>query len=60
MATASPFTEASKPGDVPWEEHGTEIVLECSGKMLTPETLNPYFTRGVRKVVVAAPVKQGP
>ena len=53
------FTEASKPGEVPWEEHGTEIVLECSGKMLTPETLNPYFTRGVRKVVVAAPVKQG-
>jgi len=53
------FTEASKPGEVPWEEHGTEIVLECSGKMLTPESLNPYFTRGVRKIVVAAPVKQG-
>jgi glyceraldehyde 3-phosphate dehydrogenase len=27
--------------------------------MLTPETLNPYFARGVKKVVVAAPVKQG-
>ena len=27
--------------------------------MLTPETLKPYFARGVKKVVVAAPVKQG-
>ena len=36
-----------------------DIVLECSGKLLTPEALNPYFERGVRKVIVAAPVKQG-
>ena len=34
-------------------------MLECSGKFLTPEALEPYFDRGVRKVVVAAPVKQG-
>jgi glyceraldehyde 3-phosphate dehydrogenase len=27
--------------------------------MLTRETLKPYFSRGVKKVVVAAPVKQG-
>ena len=47
-----------QPGEVPWEEHGSEIVLECSGKMLTPEPY-PYFTRGVRKVIVAAPVKEG-
>ena len=53
------FSEAPKPADVPWDEHGVEIVLECTGKMLTAETLNPYFTRGVRKVIVAAPVKQG-
>jgi glyceraldehyde 3-phosphate dehydrogenase len=53
------FTEAAKPADVPWDEYGVEIVLECTGKMLTAETLNPYFTRGVRKVIVAAPVKQG-
>ena len=53
------FSEAAKPADVPWDDYGVEIVLECTGKMLTPETLNPYFTRGVRKVIVAAPVKQG-
>lgn len=33
--------------------------LECSGKFRTLETLEPYFTGGVRKVIVAAPVKTG-
>jgi glyceraldehyde 3-phosphate dehydrogenase len=53
------FTETAAPGAVPWEESGAEIVLECTGKLLTPEALIPYFERGIRKVVVAAPVKQG-
>ncbi|QYX31945.1 ArsJ-associated glyceraldehyde-3-phosphate dehydrogenase [Sphaerospermopsis torques-reginae] len=51
------FSEYSQPGEVPWEEFGVDIVLECSGKFRTPETLNPYFNRGVQKVIVAAPVK---
>ncbi|MBW4551022.1 MAG: ArsJ-associated glyceraldehyde-3-phosphate dehydrogenase [Aphanocapsa sp. GSE-SYN-MK-11-07L] len=52
------FSEQAKPGDVAWDELGVDIVLECSGKFRTPETLAPYFKRGVRKVIVAAPVKQ--
>ena len=40
-----------------WAEHGADIVLECTGAFRTIETLTPYFGRGVRKVVVAAPVK---
>ncbi|MCU0548404.1 MAG: ArsJ-associated glyceraldehyde-3-phosphate dehydrogenase [Leptolyngbya sp. Prado105] len=52
------FSEYAKPGDVPWEDYGVDIVLECSGKFRTPETLDPYFKRGVKKVIVAAPVKQ--
>jgi glyceraldehyde 3-phosphate dehydrogenase len=54
-----PFTGHAKPDDVPWQASQIDIVLECSGKLLTPETLNPYFERGVQKVIVAAPVKQG-
>jgi glyceraldehyde 3-phosphate dehydrogenase len=53
------FSEFAKPEDVPWEDYGVDIVLECSGKFRTPETLDPYFKRGVQKVIVAAPVKQG-
>ncbi|KAM3090485.1 ArsJ-associated glyceraldehyde-3-phosphate dehydrogenase [Phormidesmis sp. 146-35] len=57
--TALTFSEYAKPGEVPWEDYGVDIVLECSGKFRTAETLDPYFKRGVKKVIVAAPVKQG-
>ncbi|MGG6293916.1 ArsJ-associated glyceraldehyde-3-phosphate dehydrogenase [Leptolyngbya sp. AN02str] len=52
-------SEFPNPGDVPWEDFGVDVVLECSGKFRTTETLEPYFKRGVRKVIVAAPVKSG-
>ncbi len=53
------FSDHAKPGEVPWDEVGVDIVLECSGKFRTTETLDPYYKRGVRKVIVAAPVKEG-
>jgi glyceraldehyde 3-phosphate dehydrogenase len=53
------FSDYAAPGDVPWQDLGIEMVLECSGKFRTPEQLEAYFQRGVRKVIVAAPVKQG-
>jgi glyceraldehyde 3-phosphate dehydrogenase len=52
------FSEYTKPKLVNWQELGIDLVLECSGKFRTPETLNPYFTKGVKKVIVAAPVKE--
>ena len=52
-------SSAPEPGAVAWDEHGVEVVLECSGKFRKPEQLAPYFERGVRKVIVAAPVKEG-
>jgi len=53
------YTNAGEPGDVPWGELGIEIVLECSGKFRTRESLEACFRQGVRKVIVAAPVKEG-
>ncbi|NJO27931.1 MAG: ArsJ-associated glyceraldehyde-3-phosphate dehydrogenase [Richelia sp. SL_2_1] len=52
------FSEYSKPGDVDWADLGVDIVLECSGKFKTFEDLAPYFEKGVKKVIVAAPVKK--
>ncbi len=52
------FSEYAKPELVNWQELGVDLVLECSGKFRTPETLNPYFTKGVKKVIVAAPVNE--
>ena len=51
------FSEAASPGEVPWGDLGCEIVLECTGRFLQPGQLQAYFDRGVRTVIVAAPVK---
>ena len=57
--TAVAFTSTAKPGEVPWAQSGVDIVLECTGKFKTTETLEAYFAAGVKKVIVAAPVKKG-
>jgi glyceraldehyde 3-phosphate dehydrogenase len=51
------FTAAASPGEVDWAGLGCDMVLECTGKFLKPEQLQAYFQRGVKKVIVAAPVK---
>ena len=53
------FSEHAAPGEVPWKDLGVDIVLECSGKFRTTALLDPYFKAGVKKVIVAAPVKEG-
>ena len=54
------FSAFKDPGDVPWSEHGVQIVLEATGTLKTTESLRPHFDQGAQKVVVAAPVKDGP
>ncbi len=52
------FSREHDPAAVPWRDAGVELVLECSGRFRTPETLQPYFdVAGLRRVVVACPVK---
>ena len=51
------FSGEATPGAVPWDDYGIDLVIESSGAFRTIESLDPYFSRGVRKVVVAAPVK---
>jgi len=53
------FSENATPGETDWVGMGCDIVLECTGKFKTPETIAPYFDQGVKKVMVAAPVKEG-
>ncbi len=51
------FSEGATPDAVPWGDLGCDLVLECTGKFLKPEQLEGYFRRGVKRVIVAAPVK---
>ncbi|MFZ4651001.1 MAG: ArsJ-associated glyceraldehyde-3-phosphate dehydrogenase [Rubrivivax sp.] len=53
------FTEHATPGAIPWGELGVDLVLECTGKFLTPETLQGHLDSGAKRVIVAAPVKLG-
>ena len=53
------FSSAAKPSDVSWGDLGCNVVLECTGKFLKEEQLSTYFDQGVKRVIVAAPVKDG-
>jgi glyceraldehyde 3-phosphate dehydrogenase len=51
------FSDHAKPADIPWGDLGVDLVLECTGKFLSPETLQGHLDRGAKRVIVAAPVK---
>jgi glyceraldehyde 3-phosphate dehydrogenase len=53
------FSDHGATADIAWGDMGVELVLECTGKFLTPETLQGHFDRGAKRVIVAAPVKVG-
>ena len=51
------FSAHARPQDIPWGDLGVDLVLECTGRFLTPETLQGHLDRGAKRVIVAAPVK---
>ncbi len=56
-AKALSFSSHAAAAEIPWGDLGVDLVLECTGKFLTPATLQGHLDRGARRVVVAAPVK---
>jgi glyceraldehyde 3-phosphate dehydrogenase len=53
------FSSHASPAEIPWGALGVDLVLECTGKFLTPEAVQGHLDRGARRVIVAAPVKTG-
>ncbi len=53
------FSAHATSAEIPWGDLGVDVVLECTGKFLTPETLEGHLQRGAKRVIVAAPVKTG-
>ncbi len=51
------FSSYATPAEIPWGELGVDVVLECTGRFLTPATLQGHLDRGAKRVIVAAPVK---
>jgi glyceraldehyde 3-phosphate dehydrogenase len=53
------YSAHATAAEIPWGDLGVGLVLECTGKFLTPETLQGHLDRGAKRVIVAAPVKVG-
>jgi len=51
------YSDHSNPADIDYSGLGIDLVMECTGCFLTRKTLQPYFDKGIKKVVVSAPVK---
>uniref|UniRef100_UPI004048E2FC ArsJ-associated glyceraldehyde-3-phosphate dehydrogenase n=1 Tax=Yoonia sp. TaxID=2212373 RepID=UPI004048E2FC len=56
--TRIPVTSTRNLKDLPLD--GVDVVIDCTGAFKTEAKLAPYFAAGVKKVVVSAPVKDGP
>ncbi|WP_417808509.1 ArsJ-associated glyceraldehyde-3-phosphate dehydrogenase [Thioclava sp.] len=56
--TRLPFIGTKRIEDLPFA--GVDVVIDCTGVFKSEAALAPYFAAGVKKVVVSAPVKDGP
>jgi glyceraldehyde 3-phosphate dehydrogenase len=50
------YSQGATPEAVDWGGQGIDLLIECSGRFKSQETLAPYFAQGVKKVLVSAPV----
>ncbi len=51
------FFSDRDPNNLKFAECGADVVLECTGALLTQEKAMPHIKRGVKKVVFSAPAK---
>ena len=51
------YSMESDSAKIHWDDLGVDIVLECSGRYKTAQSLDAHFKNGAKKVVVSAPVK---
>ena len=56
--TRLPLTNARRLEDLPLDS--VDVVIDCTGAFKREAKLAPYFAAGVKKVIVSAPVKDGP
>lgn len=56
--TRIPVTNTRNLEDLPLD--GVDVMIDCTGAFKTEVKLAPYFAAGVKKVIVSAPVKDGP
>ncbi len=53
--TLIPLTAIKSPEQLPWEEHGVDIAMECTGLFRDRESAAQHLSAGARKVIISAP-----
>ncbi len=53
--TVIPLTAIKSPEQLPWEEHGVDIAMECTGLFRDRENATKHLSAGARKVIISAP-----
>ncbi len=53
--TVIPLTAIKSPEQLPWEEHGVDIAMECTGLFRDRESAAKHLSAGARKVIISAP-----
>ncbi len=48
---------ADKPEDIPWGEHGVQLVIDATGAFTKSEDLSKHLKSTVKKVILTAPAK---
>jgi glyceraldehyde 3-phosphate dehydrogenase len=43
------------PAEIPWKQHGVDVVLECTGFFTDKDKAAAHLAAGARKVVISAP-----
>ena len=51
------FSQEKNPESIPWNEYGTNTVVECTGLFLTKDLGSKHFEGGAKKVILSAPAK---
>ncbi|MGE5413835.1 MAG: glyceraldehyde 3-phosphate dehydrogenase NAD-binding domain-containing protein, partial [Syntrophomonadaceae bacterium] len=51
------MTSEKDPARIPWGDHGVDVVVEATGKILTREPLSKHLAAGAKRVVLTVPAK---
>ncbi len=52
------YTAIKDPAQLPWQEWGVDIALECTGLFRDHENAAKHLMAGARKVIISAPAKE--
>tara|TARA_B100000795_G_scaffold60056_1_gene40086 strand:- start:2458 stop:3456 length:999 start_codon:yes stop_codon:yes gene_type:complete len=51
------ITKESDPAQLPWQELGIDLVIECTGIFTNRQDANKHIEAGAKKVIISAPAK---